>query len=280
MRPTASHGGGRNRAALTAAAAVAVVMLSVPARARAADGNLESVTSIVTDPDGSPLPLGWTAGAASYAGTSPYRAESASVLAFPGAIYLSPRLMFLGDRVNVTVRYSDQVRYFVRARLRFGNLEPGDHSEWAGLSARRAEVEAGGGVQVLTPVGIVTARASSDITGRSRGQDAIVSLDLPCIRERFVVMPSFAAIYRSSNLANYYFGGVSRGEASPLHPYHDTGAMLSASVSVVGSVRLSPRWLAAAVVNYEQYPSGVRTSPLIGRSGSYDLLLGIGYALR
>ena len=260
--------------------AAAVLCSGGPRIAFAADGNLDSVASIVTDPDGSPLPYGWTAGAASYVGSSPYRAESGSVLAFPGAIYLSPKLMFLGDRVNVTVHYSDEVRYFARARLRFGNLSPQDHPEWTGLRSRDWEVEAGGGVQVLTPVGIVTVRASSDVIGRSRGQDAIVSLDLPYLRERFVVMPSLAVIYRSSNLANYYFGGVSRAEASPLHEYHDTGAMVSASVSVVGSYRISRRWLGAAIINYEHYPAGVRTSPLIGRSGSYDFLVGVGYSFR
>ena len=247
--------------------AAAVLCSGGPRIAFAADGNLDSVASIVTDPDGSPLPYGWTAGAASYVGSSPYRAESGSVLAFPGAIYLSPKLMFLGDRVNVTVHYSDEVRYFARARLRFGNLSPQDHPEWTGLRSRDWEVEAGGGVQVLTPVGIVTVRASSDVIGRSRGQDAIV-------------MPSLAVIYRSSNLANYYFGGVSRAEASPLHEYHDTGAMVSASVSVVGSYRISRRWLGAAIINYEHYPAGVRTSPLIGRSGSYDFLVGVGYSFR
>ncbi len=263
--------------ALVASAFAGIVLARAAA---AADGNLDAVASIVTDPDGSPLPSGWTAGAAAYAGTSPYRAQSDSVLAFPGAIYLTPTLMFLGDRVNVTVHYADKVRYFARARLRFGNLSPQDHPEWAGLKPRDWELEAGGGVQVLTPAGIVTARASSDVIGRSRGQDVIVSLDLPYIRERFVVMPSFAAIYRSSNLANYYFGGISRSEASPLHAYHDTGAMLSASASVVGSFRITRRWLGAAVVNYEHYPAGVRTSPLIGRSGGFDFLIGAGYTFR
>lgn len=256
--------------------ALCLLVAGTPAHA-AGDEALDTLVDIVGDRDTSPIPLGWVAGAAAYAGASPYRADSTSMLAFPGAIYLTPRTMYLGDRASTTLYHEGLFRAYARGRLRFDSLNPEDHPEWAGLRARRWELEAGLGAQALTPVGIVTVRGGSDVIGRSRGQDAVVSMDFPVLRERYVLMPSVAVIWRSSNLANYYYGGVSHAEAAPGRPYYDVGAAVSVQVSAVASYRLSRRWLAALVTDYERYPGAISNSPLIGRSGTWDLLLGAGY---
>ena len=149
-----------------------------PARA-ASDDALDSLQALVTDKDTSPIPLGWSAGAAAYTGASPYHVEPNSVTAFPGAIYMSPTLMYLGDRASATVYQQGLFRVYGRGRLRLNSLNPDDHPEWSGLQARRWEVEGGLGAQVVTPVGLLTLRADSDVMNRSRGQDALVSMDVP-----------------------------------------------------------------------------------------------------
>ena len=193
------------------------------------------------------------------------------------AVYLSPGLLFLGDRASATLYYDGTARIYARGRLRFNSLTPSDHAEWAGLRARKWEVEGGFGAQTITPVGIVTLRADTDLINRSRGQNAVVSLDLPLLRKQWLFMPSLTLIWRSSNLANYYYGGVSHAEATADHPYYDVGAALSASVALIGSYRFTDRWVGALLANYERYPTSIRNSPLIGKAGSYDLIAGFGY---
>ena len=247
-----------------------------PARA-ASDDALDSLQALVTDKDTSPIPLGWSAGAAAYTGASPYHVEPNSVTAFPGAIYMSPKLMYLGDRASATVYQQGLFRVYGRGRLRLNSLNPDDHPEWSGLQARRWEVEAGLGAQAVTPVGLLTLRADSDVMNRSRGQDALVSMDVPLLRQRWALMPSVAMVWRSSNLANYYFGGVSRAEATAQRPYYDVGAALSLSVALVGSYRFDRHWIGAVVTDYERYPRAIRDSPLVGKPGTYDLIAGFGY---
>jgi outer membrane protein len=191
---------------------------------------------------------------------------------------MSPDLIYLGDRATATLYQTGPLRTYARGRLRFNSLNPDDHPEWSGLHARLWEVEAGVGAQLLTPVGIVTLRGDSDVMGRSRGQDGLLSMDFPVVRGRLAVMPSLALVWRSSNLANYYFGGVSHGEATSERPYYDVGAALSLSTSIVVSYRFNRRWLGALVSDYERYPGAIRNSPLVGKAGSYDLLVGAGYA--
>lgn len=261
-----------------AALAACVLLAAVEPVGAAGDESLEGLHSLVTNQDTSPIPLGWSAGAAVYTGASPYQADSNSVLAFPGAIYMSPTVMYLGDRASATVYQQGLFRVYGRGRLRFDSLTPADHPEWSGLRARRWELEGGLGTQAVTPIGLVTLRADSDVIGRSRGQDALVSLDFPLLRERLALMPSVAAIWRSSNLGNYYYGGVSRAEATAQRAYYDVGATLSLSVALVGSYRFSRHWIGAVVTDYERYPRAIQNSPLIGKPGTYDLIAGFGYA--
>ena len=258
-------------------AVLLLISLAGPGAFAASDDALESLASVVGNQASSPIPLGWVAGGAGYTGTSPYQADSSSVLGFPGAIYMSPNVMYLGDRASATFYTQGMFRAYARGRLRFDSLNPDDHPEWTGLHARLWEVEAGAGAQWLTPAGIVTVRGDSDVMGRSRGQDGLLSMDFPLIRGRVAVMPSLALVWRSSNLANYYYGGVSHGEATSEHPYYDVGAALSLSTSVVVSYRFDRRWLGALVTDYERYPGAIRNSPLVGKSGTYDLLVGAGY---
>ncbi len=254
-------------------------MLSVNGGAAqaAVDESLEGLHTLVAHQDTSPIPLGWSVGGAAYTGASPYKVESNSVLAFPGAIYISPTVMYLGDRASATVYQEGLFRLYARGRLRFDSLTPADHPEWSGLHARRWEVEGGLGTQVVLPAGLLTLRVDSDVIGRSRGQDALASMDFPLLREGWALMPSVAVIWRSSNLANYYYGGVSRDEVAADRPYYDVGAAVSLSVSLVGSYRFSRHWIGAVVTDYERYPHAIQNSPLIGKPGTYDLIGAFGY---
>ena len=188
-----------------------------------------------------------------------------------------PGLMYIGDRVLVTAHNADSWHVYGVGRVRFGNLNPSDHPQWAGLQSRRWELEGGGGVVGRTPIGMLTFRVSSDVIKRSRGQEALLSFDIPLLRERFALMPSVALVWRSHNLANYYFGGVSAAEASTLHPAYDVGATLSFSSGMVGTYRFARHWMAVAFASYEHFPGAVEHSPLVGTSGEVFALLGAGY---
>jgi outer membrane protein len=257
-------------------AAALLVVLTQAARAE----GLEAVQQILGDADSSPIPAGWTIGAAAYSGSSPYSAGSATQLAIPGGIYVGERVMYLGDRAFYTFDRDGPVSFFARLRFRLGNLDPADSPEWTGMTRRKGQLEAGLGAIVVSPIGLWTTRFSSDVSGRSNGTELLFNWAAPMIRERWMVMPGFGALWRDQRMANYYFGGVSQAEAAPGRPAYDVGHAWSFVPSLVASYRIDREWIVGAVLSYERFSSAIADSPLVGKSGRYDALVGLGYVLR
>jgi outer membrane protein len=252
---------------------------TAPACAQSLDGldALESVQGILSNAQTSPLPGGWTVGGVGYSGSSTYQLGDATNTLIPGGIYLGSDAMFLGDRLFYTFAREGPVSYFVRGRVRLGNLTPEDKPQWTGLSARRAELEGGLGAVLISPVGLWTARISTDVSGRSNGSEALLNWAAPIVGDRWLVMGGMGLMWRSGNLANYYYGGVSAAEATAARPAYDVGNTWSLTPSLVTTYRINPQWLLGGVLSYEAFSDAVRSSPLVQKTGRYDALLGIGY---
>jgi MipA family protein len=263
------------RSARAALATALLVALSPTAHAE-----LEAIQQILGSSDSSPVPPGWSVGAAAYTGSSPYSAGDASTLAIPGGIYIGKQVMYLGDRIFYTPADQGPVKFFGRLRYRLGNLDPADSPEWTGLTQRKGQLEAGLGALVVSPVGLWTARFSTDISSRSNGTELLFNWSAPIIGDRWMVMPGIGAMLRGRKMANYYFGGVSQDEAAPGRPAYDVGNAWSLVPSLVASYRIDPRWIIGAVLSYEKFSSAISDSPLIQKSGRYDVLVGVGYVWR
>ena len=275
MNQTAS----RSCTAAFTRAAVAAALLAALGPTAHADG-LEAIQQILGHSENSPIPPGWTVGGAAYSGSSAYSAGSATKLVIPGGIYIGDRVMYLGDRIFYTFGREGPVSFFGRLRVRLGNLDPADSPEWAGLTARKGQLEAGLGAVIVSPIGLWTTRFSSDISGRSKGTELLFNWAAPFVGERWMVMPGVGAFWRGQRLANYYFGGVSEAEAAPGRPAYDVGNAWSLVPSLVASYRIDRDWVTGVVLGYERFSSAISNSPLIQKSGRYDALIGLGYVWR
>lgn len=249
-----------------------------PLAAQASD--LSGIQQVLSDSETTPVPSGWTLGGVAYSGSSVYQAGKTTTMAIPGAIYIGPQFMYLGDRAFYTFGRQGPVAFFGRVRVRLGNLDPADSPEWTGMTERKGQLEAGLGAVAVSSVGLWTARFSSDVSGRSKGTEVLLNWSAPIVRERWFVMPSVGVFWRSSRLANYYFGGVSDAEAAPGRPAYDVGNAWSLSPSVVASYRIDRHWLAGLVLGYDAFSNTMRDSPIVQKNGRYDALIGLGYVWR
>jgi outer membrane protein len=242
--------------------------------------DLSAIQQILGDSETSPVPAGWTLGGVGYSGSSAYQDGKDTTAAIPGAIYIGPQFMYLGDRAYYTFGKQGPVAFFGRLRVRLGNLDPDDSPAFAGMHERKGQLEAGLGAVAVTSVGIWTARFSSDISGRSDGTEVLLGWSAPIVHERWLVMPSVGVFWRSDKLANYYFGGVSGAEAAPGRPAYDVGNAWSLSPSLVASYRFDRHWLAGLVLSYDAFSDAIRDSPLVQQKGRYDALIALGYVWR
>lgn len=258
---------------------IAALTCTAACLAAPADG-LDAIQHVLGNQQTSPVPRGLTLGGAVYNGSSVYSAAGASTMLIPGAIYIGDDWVYLGDRAFYTFARQGPVSFFGRLRVRLGNLDPADHAEWAGMTERKAQLEAGLGAVVVSPVGLWTARFSSDISGRSKGSDVLLNWSAPIVGDRWLLMPGAGVFWRSQRLANYYYGGVSAAEAAPGRPAYDVGDAWSFVPSLIASYRIDANWLAGAVLSYDRFSDSVADSPLVQKKGRYDVLLGLGYVWR
>lgn len=134
----------------------------------------------------------------------------------------------------------DTIATFAYGRFHAGNLGASD-SAFVGLEDRKFQLEAGVGANTITPYALLTLRVASDITGRSNGQEALVWSDFPIVMDRLLIMPGCGLVWRSHNMANYYFGGISQSEAdaSPAYDAYGTHSTLSLMALLISSYRFN-----------------------------------------
>lgn len=242
-----------------------------------AEVDLGSIDIFSADNLNSPVPKGWVLGGAVISGTARYQKQDNETHFIPGGLYFGDQLMYLGDRARYYFHLDDTIALYGYGRWRFGNLDPDDNAAFRGMNERKGELEGGIGATWITPYALISARISSDISGRSNGQELLLWADFPIIKDNLLVMPGMGLMVRSHNMANYYFGGISASEATPERPQWDTGTTVSPMVAIITSYRFSPHWVGMVAANYERYDDDIADSPIVQHSGELYGILGVGY---
>ncbi|CAE6916455.1 Structural protein MipA [Pseudomonas marincola] len=242
-----------------------------------ADVELGSLQLLSEDNDTSPIPRGFAVGGVALGTSARYEASGSQGYVIPGFVYFGDDLLYVGDRGRYYFHRNENFAAFAYGRVRFGNLDPDDEREFEGMDKRHSQLEAGLGANIITPYALLTARASTDITGTSNGQEMLLWADFPWLHDRWLVMPGMGVVWRSSKMANYYFGGVSDDEATFERPSYSTGATVSPMVSLITMYRISKNWIGTASLAYEHYDSDIADSPLIDTKGETTFLIGAGY---
>ncbi|MFM4944003.1 MipA/OmpV family protein [Aeromonas bivalvium] len=258
----------------TALVSLLALMLAPPALA---DIDLGALSVFASDSPASPIPKGLVLGGAFIGGQARYQHQDDTLLPIPGALYFGDNLMYLGDRARYYLSRDGNMSTYGFGRVRFGNLDPDDDPFFDGIHKRKGQLEAGFGADLVTPYALLTLRATSDVTGNSKGQEVMAWANFPIVRGRLLLMPGAGLMLRSHNLANYYFGGVSDDEVAPGREQWNTGTTLSPMASIIGSYRFSPHWIGGFGINYERYDDDVADSPLVQHGGELYAGVGLGY---
>ncbi|QHQ51838.1 MipA/OmpV family protein [Aeromonas media] len=185
-----------HRAAL---GALLTLLFATPARAEV---DLGSLDIFVQDSLTSPVPKGLVLGGAVIGGDARYQGQDDTALAVLGAIYFGDQFMFLGDRARYYFHKDDNFAAYGYGRMRFGNLDPDDAPELAGMEERKWELEGGIGASLITPYALLSTRLSTDVTGRSNGQELLLWADFPILRDRLLIMPGMGMMIRSDKLTS------------------------------------------------------------------------------
>lgn len=258
------------------AAGLTALLLAAAMPARA-DIDLGAMDLLTSDSPTSPVPQGFVTGAALIGGQARYEAQDNALYAIPGFIYFGDDFMFLGDRARYYFHKDENVALYGYGRVRFGNLDPEDSLAFSGMEQRKWQLEGGIGGNIITPYALLTVRANSDVTGRSKGQELLLWADFPILRDNLLIMPGMGLMLRSDKMANYYFGGISESEATAQRPAWDIGTTLSPMAALITSYRFSPNWIGMFAMNYEWYDRDIKNSPIVQHNGELYAGFALGY---
>jgi outer membrane protein len=117
-----------------------------------------------------------------------------------------------------------------------------------------------------------------DISGNSKGKRISIGLERQFpIGERFMLTPSATAIWLDDKYTNYYYG-VRDTESRPGRPTYAPGSTVNGEFSLRADYFLDQRQAVFAQLGYTAFGSGIKDSPLTGRSG--ETMLFVGYLYR
>ncbi len=223
------------------------------------------------------MPKGFILGAAAINIPDRFSESDQNLYAVPGFVYLGDRFFYLGDRASYNLLRGERFSFNVNARYRFAAIDPDEVPEFSTLNERNGQLEAGVGVNAVTPFGFFATRVNADISGQSNGYLADATWFLPFFRKGLLIMPAIGITWYDSNFSNYYFGGVSPEESNPLIPAFDTGSTTSLNGIFVVAYRFNPHWFVSGGAMYSYLSSNVVDSPILLSRDETILFTAVGY---
>ena len=151
---------------------------------------LEAMQQVLGNSETSPLPKGWTLGGIAYSGSSTYSAGKTETLAVPGRDLPWRRIHVPG----VTGRF---IPLPGKSRSAFLAACGCGWALWTRQTAPNgpAFIRAKGswrrglGTVMVSPVGLWTARVSSDVSGQSKGTEVLLNWTAPIVGDRWMLAP-------------------------------------------------------------------------------------------
>jgi outer membrane protein len=162
-------------------------------------------------------------------------------------------------------------------RPRFEGYEASDSSALAGMKNRNPTIDAGIDLSWRTDWGLISAIVVTDILGAHDGHESELSYTVLFPYAGFNIIPSVAVRWRSSNLANYYYG-VRDSEVGNGRPPYTPDDSVTPVVRVAVRRKLSERWGLLLASQYEWLSSEIRDSPIVDDNSILSALFGVTYS--
>ena len=207
-----------------------------------------------------------------------YRGVGADTLLIPGVSVRNKWIDLFGPQLDLRLVGSEDRSWWAGPRIeyRFDGYERADGTVFNGMEDRK-----GGaffGVAAATPIGGGFALEVDFVrAGRSeRGAVGSVQISRAFQARAWTFVPRIGAEYQSARYVDYYYG-VRANEATSTRPAYRGTSATSAEVGLFTRLGLSRHQSVFINLNYERYPSVIRSSPLMDASGIAQAVIGYQY---
>ncbi|MBP2170044.1 outer membrane protein [Erwinia toletana] len=210
---------------------------------------------------------------------NPYRATRVNYFPFPLLSWNDQHLYIDGDEAGL-LAWKDAANELKIKGLWFDrsyDRRNGKGPQMQQLNNRRTTLMAGVSYQRITPYGALSGQLAADTLGQSNGLLATVSWTGYLQSGQLAWIPALGIDWEDARQTRYYYGiDDNESRRSGLSRYRP-GASLTPWLQLALDYRFSARWEGFISTRLNLHDDQVRNSPMVEKSLSYVIDLGVNY---
>ncbi|MCI0498853.1 MAG: MipA/OmpV family protein [Planctomycetales bacterium] len=213
-------------------------------------------------------------GVAAY--NSVYKGDDSETLAIPIIFYESEKFYFRGRMGGYRFFGDETFSVAAIGQWRVDGYDDDDSWFLRGMKDREMTLDGGLSATYFDGWGATTVSLVTDLLGRHDGQELTVSYGHRFLSERWTLIPAAGVLWKSNNLADYYYG-VRAGEAISGRPAYSAGDGWDPFVSLYTTYKITDQWSFLATLRYEWLGSEITDSPIVNDHYQAMLMAGLMY---
>lgn len=182
----------------------------------------------------------------------------------------------LGPYASYTFYKTENFEIAATGMLRLDGYEQSDDPLFLGMEDRDMSFDFGFEAEIDTDFGEFGVKYTQDVTSTHEGYEASLSYGIPMRVKQGRIMPYIAANFASEDLADYYYG-VRRSEATATRAFYEVDSATNFEIGISSDWFFGENHMIKADASYTSFDNTIKDSPLVDKSGTYQLLLGYVY---
>lgn len=218
----------------------------------------------------------WGLGIAVGMDRKPYREFDDKAIAIPMVTYENRWVSVAGPSLDLKLPSAGPVSFRLRARYASDGYEAEDSPYLTGMDERKASIWLGGAAIWRNEFANLSAELLADASGHSKGTRFKLQVDRRFTSGAFGFTPRLAVHWADRKYVDYYYG-VRAAESRSDRARYDGDAAANVELGLRVDYAVAPKQTIFLDVSGTSLGSGIKNSPLVGRSSQTGVRVGYLY---
>lgn len=217
-------------------------------------------------------------GAAGVFKTSIYRNDENMIMPFPIFNANYDEFYIKGLEAGYIAKLSDNIYFSPVITYKFDGYNVKSGSYMDGMSNRNNSFYGGARLAYSNAANAFYFYALQDIAGNSNGALATIGYDYFYIKLPFIVSPSIKYTFQNAMYSNYYYG-VNSSEATPTRSFYSPGNTGVFGANLYSAYNINKAFSIFSNLGYQIYNKQITNSPIVDKSSSLFIMLGVTFKI-
>ena len=192
---------------------------------------------------------------------------------------------FNADEKSASYKFFDNQKYQIEVIGNHGErgYQASDSSNLTGMSERKSSIDLGGRVSTKTGMGTVSFEATTDVSGRHKGQEADLKISQGLFRQGPKASPRSVSVdleagvkWQSNEVVDYYYG-VKGSEATATRSAYAGKDAITPYVGLTARTNIMKHVTFDIGAVYKHYPDEITNSTIVDKDHDVKFNAGLTY---